>query len=75
MRRTSRTCAPGWTRYGSFQTVPCPPCQYPIAAGGLKVLQRARSGSASLYIDGILAGQRASAVNCTQGNRKGRDKI
>ena len=67
MPPTLRTCAPGWTRYGSFPDSPLPALPISDSGWGLKKFcKRARSGSAPAYIGGILAGQRASAVNCTQ---------
>ncbi len=48
MRRTSRTCAPGWTRYGSFPDSPLPALPISDSGWGLKKFcKRARSGSAS----------------------------
>ncbi len=55
---------------GVVQTVSCPPCQYPIAAAGFKSFAKGRGAICALYISGILAGQRAGAVNCTQETRK-----
>ena len=51
---------------GAVQTVTCPPCQYPIAVGGFKNFAKGRGAVRALYIGGILAGQRAGAVNCMQ---------
>ena len=51
---------------GTVQTVPCPSCQHPIAAAGFKSFAKGRGAIRALYIGGILAGQRAGAVNCTQ---------
>ena len=51
---------------GVVQTVPCPPCQHPIAAVGFKSFAKGRGAIRALYIGGIFAGQRAGAVNCTQ---------
>ncbi len=45
---------------GTVQTVPCPSCQHPIAAVGLKSFAKGCGAVRARYIGGILAGQRTS---------------
>lgn len=44
---------------GTVQTVPCPSCQHPIAAGGFKNFVNGRGAVRARYIGGILAGRLA----------------
>lgn len=73
MRRTLRTCNPGWRRYGNCPDSPLPILPASDSGLGFNSFAKGRGAIRALYIGGILAGQRAGAVNCTQ--ETGKDGI